>query len=272
MPESAVEVSVRSTLTFEVREPTQLAVQVAATGGGHLLAEDLVLDGDAVHREVAEPGNGWSNRGHHVDAAAGRLVIDYSATIQLPRAVRVEPSPAERLVALRQSRYCPSDLIEGFAAHELGHLRGQPDASRQIGAWVNGRLGYELGSSAPGDTAIDTLLLGSGVCRDYAHLTVMLCRALGVPARFVAVYAPGLSPMDFHAVAEAFVDGRWFAVDATCLAPRSTMVRIATGRDAADTAFLTNNSGIVTLTGMEVVAYTNERLPFDDVNGLAQLQ
>ncbi|MDQ2648121.1 MAG: transglutaminase family protein, partial [Actinomycetota bacterium] len=254
MPESAVEVSVRSTLTFEVREPTQLAVQVAATGGGQVLTEDLVLDGDAVHREVAEPGNGWSNRGHHVDAAAGRLVIDYSATIQLPRAVRVEPSPAERLVALRQSRYCPSDLIEGFAAHELGHLRGQPDASRQIGAWVNGRLGYELGSSAPGDTAIDTLLLGSGVCRDYAHLTVMLCRALGVPARFVAVYAPGLSPMDFHAVAEVAGADGWEIVDATRLAPRGSLVRIATGRDAADTALVTTIDGHAELIESTVLA------------------
>jgi len=78
--------------------------------------------------------------------------------------------------------------------------------------------------------------------------------------------------MDFHAVAEAYVDGNWHAIDATRLAPRSTMVRIATGRDAADAAFLTNNRGIITLTGMEVVAYTDELLPFDDANSLVPLR
>jgi transglutaminase-like putative cysteine protease len=223
-----------------------------------------VLDGPAHHREVAEPGNGWSNRGHHVEAGAGRLVIDYSATVRFPPATSVEPSPAERLVALRQSRYCPSDLIEGFAAHELGHLRGQPDAGQQIGAWVHGRLGYELGSSAPGDTAVDTLLLGSGVCRDYAHLTVMLCRALGVPARFVAVYAPGLYPMDFHAVAEVAGADGWEIVDATRLAPRGSLVRIATGRDAADTALVTTVDGHAELLESNVLATVNGELPGDD--------
>lgn len=78
--------------------------------------------------------------------------------------------------------------------------------------------------------------------------------------------------MDFHAVAEAHVDGAWTVIDATCLAPRETMVRIATGRDAADTAFLTNNSGILALTGIEVVAYTDGDLPFDDVNSRVSLR
>ena len=79
---------------------------------------------------------------------------------------------------------------------------------------------------------------GQGVCRDYAHLTITLLRALEIPARLVAVYAPGLSPMDFHAVVEADVDGTWCVVDATRLAPTSSLVRICSGRDAADTAFL----------------------------------
>jgi transglutaminase-like putative cysteine protease len=73
-------------------------------------------------------------------------------------------------------------------------------------------------------------LAGAGVCRDYAHLVIASLRALSVPARLVAVYAPGCQPMDFHAVAESFVDGAWRVVDATCLAPRQSMVRIATER------------------------------------------
>ena len=89
----------------------------------------------------------------------------------------------------------------------------------------------------------DTLLAGAGVCRDYAHLVVALLRAVNVPARLVAVYAPGCQPMDFHAVAEAFVDGSGGSSTPRCLAPRQTLVRIATGRDAADTAFLDNHKG-----------------------------
>ena len=92
------------------------------------------------------------------------------------------------------------------------------------------------------------------MCRDFAHLVIAMLRARNVPARLVAVYAPGLSPMDFHAVVEAAIDGQWRVVDATTLAPRETLVRIATGRDASDTAFLTVQSGRADLVSMKVNA------------------
>jgi transglutaminase-like putative cysteine protease len=78
--------------------------------------------------------------------------------------------------------------------------------------------------------------------------------------------------MDFHAVAEALIDGRWLVTDPTCLAPRSTLVRIATGRDAADTAFLTTTGTTVELTGLEVVATSDGPLPFDDLRQPVQLR
>jgi transglutaminase-like putative cysteine protease len=109
------------------------------------------------------------------------------------------------------------------------------------------------------------------VCRDYAHLVIALLRAVNVPARLVAIYAPGCYPMDFHAVAEAYVDGMWRVVDATCLAPRQTMVRIATGRDAADTAFLDNHGGGINLTSMNVNAWVEGMLPLDSVEDLVSL-
>lgn len=108
-----------------------------------------------------------------------------------------------------------------------------------------------------------TLLARQGVCRDYAHLVIALLRALNVPARMAAVYAPGLSPMDFHAVAEAFIDGSWQVVDATRLAPRQSLLRISTGRDAADIAFLTNHWANLTLLDLQVLAIVDE-LPTDD--------
>jgi transglutaminase-like putative cysteine protease len=125
-------------------------------------------------------------------------------------------------------------------------------------------LAYASGASDHLDSAVDTLLVGAGVCRDYAHLTIALCRALGIPARLASVYAPGLFPMDFHAVAEVLVAGNWLAIDSTRLAPRPELVRIATGRDAADTAFATVLSGRAELTEVEVFASSDGDLAADD--------
>jgi transglutaminase-like putative cysteine protease len=110
------------------------------------------------------------------------------------------------------------------------------------------------------------------VCRDFAHVTAALLRAKDVPARLASVYAPGLRPMDFHAVVEAYVDGAWQLVDATGLAPRSTMLRIATGRDATDTAFLSNYHGAVNLRALTVTATSQGDLPTDDGHALTVLR
>jgi transglutaminase-like putative cysteine protease len=133
-----------------------------------------------------------------------------------------------------------------------------------VADWVSRRLVYTAGASRPVDTAVDTLLMGQGVCRDYAHLTITLLRALEIPARLVAVYAPGLSPMDFHAVVEADVDGTWCVVDPTRLAPTSSLVRICSGRDAADTAFLSLFGGLARFETMTVTATTAGTLPAPD--------
>jgi len=109
------------------------------------------------------------------------------------------------------------------------------------------------------------------VCRDFAHLSIALLRALGDPARLAAVYAPGLSPMEFHAVCEAMVDDAWWVVDATRLAPRQSLLRVATGRDAADTAFLTSFGAPVGLTALEVTAVTGQ-FELDDPSRLTRLR
>jgi transglutaminase-like putative cysteine protease len=91
-----------------------------------------------------------------------------------------------------------------------------------------------------------------------------MCRGVGIPARMASVYAPGLSPMDFHAVVETAVDGRWWSWDATRTAPRSTLVRIGTGRDAADLAFVTVTTGRADLVDVVVSAIAPGDLPHDD--------
>ena len=136
---------------------------------------------------------------------------------------------------------------------------------------VHERLSYVVGSSRPTDDAIDTLLAGEGVCRDFAHVCITLCRFLDIPARYVGVYAPGLAPMDFHAVFEAGVDGLWYVFDATHLAPRQTMLRISTGRDAADTAFFATLGCELDFLGSTVFATTDTALPHDDWRELVAL-
>jgi transglutaminase-like putative cysteine protease len=140
-----------------------------------------------------------------------------------------------------------------------------------VSSWVGTKLSYVPGSSGPTDGAVQTLLRRQGVCRDYAHLVVALLRALDIPARLAAVYAPGLQPMDFHAVAEALIGGAWRVVDATLLAPRASLVRIATGRDAADTSFLSSYGGAARLLEMEVTAVIDGPLPGDDVTALVTI-
>jgi transglutaminase-like putative cysteine protease len=78
-----------------------------------------------------------------------------------------------------------------------------------------------------------------GVCRDYAHLAIALCRALCIPARYISGYAVALQPPDFHGFFEAYLGARWYLFDATRMAPVEGFVRIGTGRDAADASFAT---------------------------------
>lgn len=259
-------------LDFAVSGDVALALQIApASTAGELLEErfGVTIDGRETRLPVTEVATDRGGRIHVLRSTAGALAVSYGATIR-PVTIPVAPVAtddvvvdSEAIVALRQSRYCPSEAMTGFAAVELAGSRG-PDLARAAASWVFERLAYQPGWSGPFDTAVDTLLAGAGTCRDFAHLTISLCRALGVPARFVAVYAPGISPMDFHAVVEARRGRGWEVLDPTRLAPRSSLVRIATGRDAADTAFATTLRGQAQLTSYEISTVSDGDLPPDD--------
>lgn len=262
--------SVTSSLTADVVGDAALELQVAVAGPApqheHL---EVTLDGQRMPvRELAAEAGG---RLHALRCGPGRLEVRYSARV----VGHADPAPVQPLdesVYLRPSRYAPSDRLAALAQAELGTGRPAEDLVRDVAAWVGARLSYVIGSSTGTDDAVDTLLAGAGVCRDYAHLVVALLRASDVPARLVSVYAPGLQPMDFHAVVEALVGGAWHVVDATLLAPRQSLVRIATGRDAADTAFLSSVGGEVQLVSMQVTAVVEGDLPADDIAHLVQLR
>jgi transglutaminase-like putative cysteine protease len=254
-----------------IHAPTTLEFQIAvAPHPGAQLTEEIsfTLNGNEI--EATELVGEHGNRIHTFDAAYGSLWVDYAATI----VGNAEPAPVADIdlsTYLRPSRYAEVDKLYGYAATEFGQFTDPVELLEKVSLWVGSRLQYVPGSSDPIDGAVDTLLAGAGVCRDYAHLVVALLRAVNVPARLVAVYAPGCQPMDFHAVAEAFVDGRWRVVDATRLAPRQTMVRISTGRDSADTAFLGNHRGSITLNSTVVTAYVEGGLPSETVHELVSL-
>lgn len=230
--------------------------------------EDLsiVVDGQQLAPTTLIDAHG--TRLHSVIAPAGLMTVDYRATVTKLRAVR----PVDEIELLRYqrpSRYCESDSLTPTAQAEFLGLAGV-DLLHAVSSWVGTKLNYTPGSSRPTDGAVSTLLAREGVCRDYAHLVVALLRALGMPARVASVYAPGLTPMDFHAVAEAHVNGTWWVVDATALASRPNMLRIATGRDATDTSFMDVLSGVATLDTIRVSAIA-ETLAVDDLRELAQL-
>ncbi|MDM4141933.1 MULTISPECIES: transglutaminase family protein [Mycobacterium] len=259
-------------LEVEITAATTLEFQIAVAP--HPRAEvfeslRFVLNGRPI--TPLEISGLHGNRIHKFDAAVGTLRVDYEATI----VGQTDPAPVteyDQSMYLRPSRYAESDKFFGFAATEFGKDRDSAELLEHVSSWVGTRLDYVPGSSDPIDGAVDTLLAGEGVCRDYAHLVVALLRAVSVPARVVSVYAPGVYPMDFHAVAEAFVDGHWRVVDATLLAPRQTLVRIATGRDASDTAFLDNHKGSVTLNRLGVSAVVDGDLPMDSIDHLVSIR
>jgi transglutaminase-like putative cysteine protease len=262
---------VAAELEVEITAPTTLEFQIAVAPHPNAEVHESLsfdLDGTSVH--PLEISGTHGNRIHKMDVPVGNLKAEYSATI----VGRTDPPPVTEYdlsMYLRPSRYAEADKFYGFAATEFGNYVDSATLLEKVSSWVGTRLNYVPGSSDPIDGAVDTLLAGAGVCRDFGHLVVALLRAVNVPARVVSVYAPGLYPMDFHAVAEAFVDGQWRVVDGTLLAPRQTLVRIATGRDAADIAFLDNHKGAIMLNKMEVTAVVDGELPRDSIDQLVSI-
>lgn len=221
-------------------------VEVAVLQRHANLADQLSFNINLPRRLYTVPD--LRNRYTQIVVPAGALSVSYSAEVDL-NIFRADPAtvdemdvrdlPLDILPYLLPSRFVPSDKLAQYAMREFAALpRGHQRVSAICG-WIYQNIEYRRGSSDAQTTATEILVQRAGVCRDFAHLGIAFCRALGIPARFVTCYAWGLSPSDFHAVFEAYLDGRWWLFDGTRQAALDGLVRIGIGRDAAEVAFTT---------------------------------
>lgn len=184
----------------------------------------------------------------------GDIEVDYSARVDVQRKVHdiealkaMDPHslPGEAVQYLFDSRYCQADRMQSFVQTRFGSLRGGAQVAA-MSRWIGEEITYEPGSSNTSTSATDTFVERRGICRDFAHVMIALARAATIPARYVSCFAPGVSPQDFHAVAEVFLadpqtpgGGAWYMVDPTGMADPAQTAKIGVGRDAADVSFMT---------------------------------
>jgi transglutaminase-like putative cysteine protease len=202
---------------------------------------------------VEEEAHGVPEIRHlRVHAEPGPFRLRYDAIVDLvhhfalPEDLKETPIaelPASVLQYIYPSRYCQSDQLLETARREFGAMEpgyGRIEAIRQ---WVHRRTKFQVGSSNTGTSALDTYSCATGVCRDFAHLMIAICRALNVPARFATGIDygadPALGPTDFHCYVEVYLGDRWYIFDPSGISPRMGLIRIGTGRDASDVSFAT---------------------------------
>ena len=237
-------------LTINVCQPTpiltRLDVHPSRRNDIVYEAPFKIADADAppVHRDV------HGNLCRRLTACPGDTTFElsglmadagiYEAQLSDEPAWPVEKLPEECLVYLLASRYCETDLIAPTAWQLFGHLHHGAERVRAVVNYVHNHLTFGYGFARPTRTALEAYNERVGVCRDFAHLTVSLCRCLNIPARYVNGYLGDIgvprdpAPMDFSAWVEVFVGGRWFTVDARHNEPRIGRIVLAYGRDAAD--------------------------------------
>jgi transglutaminase-like putative cysteine protease len=193
-------------------------------------------------------------------AEASALKVTYKAAIdnfcEIKDFSRIDEIPVAQmdlgvLPYLYPSRYCQSDKLYRLAWNLFGHIINPFEKVATLTNWIHKNVQYLSGSTNSQTSAFDTVTEQAGVCRDFAHLGIALCRALTIPARYITGYAYQLKPADFHACFEAYIGTDWVLFDATRLVPLNGLVKIASGRDAADTA-IANIFGNVEFTSMLV--------------------
>jgi transglutaminase-like putative cysteine protease len=246
---TAVTVSVRASAAYDLSAETFLLLMVEPrrSGDAHTVLEEKLLTTPTPFSDL--DSDMYGNLRRRLLAPPGPFNFEYTATIKaeanaaVPDDAEEHPPrdlPADTLLYTLPSRYCQSDRLTRMATDLFG--QGTPGGGARVNAvasWVRQNVEYRYGTTNAHTSAVDTVVERVGVCRDFAHLTIAFCRALGIPARYVSGYALGLKPCDFHGYVQAFVGGRWHNVDATFAGVRPALIPIAVGRDAADLAMLT---------------------------------
>lgn len=251
--------NVTARLVYSALQDCDALLQIEPTTDSGQRCDDprlLLLSGSSIREFEGEDAIGvrrWLSIGTRLDCI-------YQAQVEVHRPAadlsQLGETPRSQLAGsvlpyLMPSRYCQSDLFLDFTATQFEGLTGG-NLVLSMSDWVASNFTYDIFASNPGTTATDSFSSLRGVCRDYAHVLIALVRAVGIPARFVSAYAPGVQPQDFHAVAEVFLDGDWHLVDPTGMAGPNDIVRICIGRDAADASFLTSY-GILNLQEQSVL-------------------
>jgi transglutaminase-like putative cysteine protease len=264
-------IDVSSMLEYEIFNSTSFIFNIAVAGNERqrVLEEtlEIVPDTETHWFDLNDEGC----RSIRLSAEPGYLKVCYRATVELSPELGCAPNlgevphrelPVEVLPYLNPSRYCESDRLARFAWKEFGGLASGYERVNSICDWVNDCIDYQAGSTDASSSACDVLLQRAGVCRDFAHVGVALCRALGLPARYVSGYSVGLEPPDFHGFFEVYLEDDWYLFDPTRMAPVNGFVRIGLGRDAADAPFA-NIVGYAILCNMSVTAMARggESLP-----------
>src|SRR5688572_23672387 len=193
-----------------------------------------------------------ANRHLRVRSDPGKFRIRYDAIVDLVhhfalpadlREVPIAELPASVLSYIYPSRYCQSDRLMDVALREFGTMAPGYARVEAIREWVQKRTKFQVGSSHPGTSALETYECSTGVCRDFAHLMISMCRALNIPARIATGIDygadPALGPTDFHCYVETYLGDRWYLFDPSGISPRMGLLRIGTGRDASEVAFAT---------------------------------
>lgn len=230
-------------------------IHAAHTPSQSISGEQLILSQAVPQRLCTAPQTG--NRYLYVHAGPGDLRVSYSATVDLLHRfpdpagigeVPIRDLPPEVISYIYPSRYCQSDRLLRLAAHEFGALPRGYGRVRAIQDWATRWVSFTSNCSTTNTSAVDTLIEKVGVCRDFAHLMIALCRAVNIPARFATGtdYGadPALGPPDFQAYVEVYLDGGWYIFDPSGTGIPMGFVRFGTGRDAADVSFATMFGGV----------------------------
>jgi transglutaminase-like putative cysteine protease len=241
----------RAELRYEVRSDACdfiFNVQATRTPQQRVVSETLALSPDLERRPYTDPATHARYLRVHAGPGPLRLVCETVVDLAHHRAapstlaeVPVSDLPAAVLPYLYPSRYCESDRLHRFAYAQFGGLWQGYQRVCAIRDWVQHHVAFLSNSSDGNTSACDTLVTKQGVCRDFAHLMIALCRAVNIPARFATGIDygadPALGPPDFHAYVEAYVGDRWYLFDPSGTAIPMGFIRLATGRDAAEAAF-----------------------------------